>query len=71
MKVKAIAVAAGNVIVTIQSHTGHNYELQKKPRLTDTARQKHWPPANRRSRHRFTFTNSGGTGAFNRVSVTP
>ena len=71
VKVKAIALAAGNVNVTIQSYTGHNYQLQSKASLTTGAWQNTGLAQTGVTGTVLTFTSPAGSGGFYRVSVSP
>ena len=71
VKVKTIALAGGTVTVTIQSYTGHNYQLQSTTSLTTGTWQNAGLPQVGATGTVLTFTSPAGTGSFYRVSVLP
>ena len=71
VKVKTVGLNAGSVVVTIQSYTGHSYQLQTKPSLTSGTWTNVGAAQAGATGTVLTFSTPGGSGGFYRVAVTP
>ena len=71
VKVKTVARDASNVVLMIQSYTGHHYQLQTKASLTTGVWTNVGAVQAGATGSVLTFTNPGATGGFYRIAVAP